>query len=143
MIPMAEKMVIDLVNLPEDEKVDITFELDPEKLNLEFDDFHYKSKLKLQGFLEKMSSALVFQGALKTKVEKICSRCLAEIEEDLAEPFDLAFDIKGKLEIDVTEDLRDVMILAHPLRFLCQEDCKGLCAGCGVNLNNESCQCPN
>ena len=26
-------------------------------------------------------------------------------------------------------------------RFLCQDDCKGLCPHCGVNLNHGSCNC--
>ncbi len=44
-------------------------------------------------------------------------------------------------EIDVDEILREQALLAIPLRTLCSEDCKGICAGCGVILNNETCCC--
>lgn len=44
-------------------------------------------------------------------------------------------------EIDVDEILREQAYLAFPLRNLCSEDCKGICAGCGVVLNNEACCC--
>jgi len=27
------------------------------------------------------------------------------------------------------------------MRILCREDCKGLCPGCGANLNIEPCRC--
>lgn len=33
------------------------------------------------------------------------------------------------------------LVLALPLRFICDEGCKGLCTGCGVNLNQEACRC--
>jgi uncharacterized protein len=45
-------------------------------------------------------------------------------------------------EIDITGDIRDTLLLAIPIKLLCNEDCRGLCAGCGANLNEESCRCP-
>ena len=36
---------------------------------------------------------------------------------------------------------REAVILELPMRFLCSEDCKGLCPGCGSNLNNGPCDC--
>ncbi|HNR50822.1 MAG: hypothetical protein BWZ01_01654 [Deltaproteobacteria bacterium ADurb.BinA179] len=33
------------------------------------------------------------------------------------------------------------LVLALPLRFICDERCKGLCPGCGANLNKEECRC--
>ncbi|MDM7934363.1 MAG: DUF177 domain-containing protein, partial [Methanothrix sp.] len=33
------------------------------------------------------------------------------------------------------------LVLALPLRFICTEGCRGLCSGCGVNLNRETCRC--
>ncbi len=44
-------------------------------------------------------------------------------------------------EIDVDEILREQAYLAFPLRTLCSEECKGICAGCGVVLNSEACCC--
>lgn len=37
----------------------------------------------------------------------------------------------------VTEDIW----LAIPARFLCKDDCKGLCPQCGADLNETSCNC--
>ncbi|MBI4466425.1 MAG: DUF177 domain-containing protein [Acidobacteria bacterium] len=31
--------------------------------------------------------------------------------------------------------------LALPMKVVCREDCRGLCPGCGVNLNRERCRC--
>ena len=44
-------------------------------------------------------------------------------------------------EVDVTELARDAFILDMDTKFLCSEDCKGLCPGCGADLNCESCRC--
>ena len=44
-------------------------------------------------------------------------------------------------EVDVEELARDAFILDMDTKFLCSEDCRGLCPGCGVNLNRESCRC--
>jgi len=44
-------------------------------------------------------------------------------------------------EIDLSETLRDNVLLELPMKPLCSEDCAGLCPGCGTNLNTGSCQC--
>ena len=43
--------------------------------------------------------------------------------------------------IDIGEILREQILLAVPLRNLCDDSCRGLCPECGANLNNESCTC--
>jgi uncharacterized protein len=37
--------------------------------------------------------------------------------------------------------IEEQVLLALPTRPLCREDCRGLCSGCGVNLNSEECAC--
>lgn len=46
---------------------------------------------------------------------------------------------KGQLDLE-TVVYTDVM-LALPAKFLCREDCKGLCSTCGTNLNEDTCSC--
>lgn len=138
---MSAKLIIDLDKLHEDETVELNSELDPKKLEVEFKDFRYKSPLKVHGLLEKMPEVLLFKGSVSATVEQLCSRCLEEIPSEIKEPFDFAFEIKGKTSLDVTDEVREIMIFSYPIKFLCKEECKGLCAGCGVNLNLEACKC--
>jgi uncharacterized protein len=42
---------------------------------------------------------------------------------------------------DVTDDVRQNVLLNLPMKRLCSELCKGLCSECGVNLNYEQCAC--
>lgn len=43
--------------------------------------------------------------------------------------------------LDVDELLRADILLELPIKFVCSEDCKGLCPQCGKNLNDGPCEC--
>ncbi|RUA15270.1 MAG: DUF177 domain-containing protein [Clostridia bacterium] len=91
-----------------------------------------------------------------------CSRCLElfeqpihiEIEEAFLPSVDLstgkaiepeetddALRIDKHHILDLTELLRQSILLALPLTPLCKSDCAGLCPECGANLNYERCTC--
>lgn len=44
--------------------------------------------------------------------------------------------------LSLDEMIREQVLLAVPMRPLCSEDCKGLCAVCGADLNKGACGCP-
>lgn len=44
-------------------------------------------------------------------------------------------------EIDLTPLAEEQILLALSSRPLCREDCRGLCASCGANLNQTQCDC--
>ncbi len=44
--------------------------------------------------------------------------------------------------VDLTDLVRQVLALNIPLRSLCRPDCRGICPGCGRNLNRSVCVCP-
>ena len=83
-----------------------------------------------------------------------CARCLKQLpsgyEVDVCELFygnghapatgEDAYSVKG-VEVDLEPMLRDAVALALPLHPLCDEDCKGLCARCGRDLNLNACDC--
>jgi len=66
-------------------------------------------------------------------------------EGDLSGSFDLeAVDVEpfdGK-RIDLEPIVREQVVLALPMDVVCREDCRGLCGGCGQNLNEVECGCP-
>ena len=87
-----------------------------------------------------------------------CSRCLEEVEipldfniqgfivqennytEDEYEEFD-AFIVEDYENVDLLEIIAQNLEFNMPHKVLCGEDCKGLCPGCGANLNKEDCRC--
>jgi uncharacterized protein len=47
----------------------------------------------------------------------------------------------GTTEIDVSGPVREALILALPLKPLCRDNCGGLCPICGINRNEQDCDC--
>lgn len=101
-------------------------------------------------------------GRVTGEVEIPCSRCLSPFRHGMDEPFELTYtervpgDQEAELEltaadmgmerlkndrIDLAEALQEQVIVALPMRPLCRRDCKGLCPGCGADLNTEPCTC--
>ena len=66
--------------------------------------------------------------SIKKKVKK------AEKSADSAKPASLE-------SVDLTEDIRESIILAFPHYPVCKPECKGLCPQCGENLNRQTCSC--
>jgi len=101
-------------------------------------------------------------GELSTGLDVACARCLEPVRQDIRRKFDLLYRPLGadagqdeqsvagaESEISyyqgqglLLEDvLREQILLAVPLKAICREDCKGLCAHCGANLNAGPCSC--
>lgn len=116
-------------------------EYNPKDLELEFVDLTYLQSVVMDGTAEKLRDTLTFRGHLTSRVEHTCARCLKPVEEAIDHPFEVVYDIRGKEEVDTVEDIRDMLILDHPIRFLCREECAGLCPRCGVDLNEGACRC--
>jgi len=104
---------------------------------------------------------LFFQGQLHSRVAGVCARCLATFEFThdpdfdfivvprqgiwAEEPLDDGGDehmmwYEGE-EVDLTPPLRERLLLTLPTLPLCRDDCRGLCARCGADLNAGACGC--
>jgi uncharacterized protein len=51
------------------------------------------------------------------------------------------FIVLDGMRLQLDELVSEDIYLALPSRFLCKEDCKGLCAFCGQDLNEGQCSC--
>ena len=81
-----------------------------------------------------------------------CSRCLEPVRIPVSADVDAVFDRRPDPEdpdlysfeastLELTDAVRDALLLELPLRVLCAEDCRGLCPVCGINLNKGTCTC--
>jgi uncharacterized protein len=97
--------------------------------------------------MENASGTIVVRGDVATTVSLTCDRCLTQwsqpLEVMVAEGLGVEGDEDGyELDGDVVDlepILRDALLLAIPLRPLCRDDCAGLCATCGGDLNTGAC----
>jgi len=55
------------------------------------------------------------------------------------EQVDVIYYVEERL--DVMPILTEQIILCMPMRYLCAEDCRGLCSQCGTNQNERPCSC--
>jgi uncharacterized protein len=55
---------------------------------------------------------------------------------------DTAFSITQNHQIDLTEALRQHLLLTVEMVPVCRPDCQGFCPTCGANLNEGPCDCP-
>ncbi len=135
-------MKIDISKLRDGEILELEHTYDPKELNLELYDLRYLTPLSLKGTLERVKNSLFLKGFLTTRIEVLCTRCLKAVRQQQKEPVDFYYLVKETDEfIETTDEIRGVMLLSYPSKFLCVETCKGLCPQCGVNLNTESCCC--
>ena len=92
---------------------------------------------------------------IATKVSVDCRRCISPFAVDVTTRLELLFAIGSEsLEqieaderyydgetLDISEDVRQGVILEMPVWHLCSEMCKGLCSHCGAELNLGACSC--
>ena len=94
------------------------------------------------------------RGQLRSQVQLECARCLETFSQPLDSHLETQFGsppIKpqgGPIfplgrngVLDLTEALREQVLLDLPMRPLCRPDCRGLCVNCGQDLNEGPCDC--
>ena len=86
---------------------------------------------------------LLARGQLEQDFEAVCSRCGADFDFTVTvSDFLASLETDEKTEfVDLTDELRQSIILALPTYPVCRADCRGLCPTCGKNLNEGPCTC--
>lgn len=102
--------------------------------------------------IDRAVSGTVFRLAFEARLEGPCVRCLAdavvplsidatEYQAEKPESDELRTPYLADDRLDLSAWARDAVALSLPEKILCRQDCAGLCAGCGANLNVEACRC--
>ena len=114
--------------------------------------------------VEREYDHLRLEGRVNTQVSLVCSRCLATFETPIDSNFTIYFrkgtpqnqgeeeeieldeqDLISATysgdEIDLTHEIEEQVAMEVPLKPLCNEECKGLCPVCGIDLNHNTCSC--
>ncbi len=116
--------------------------LEPSVIGLSADDIRALSPLLVKGSVSRVGDTVVAHTEVTSHYMMECARCLREVAIDREDEFDFDYRIEEGMEsIDLGEDIRQEVLMRMPLRVLCRQDCKGICLGCGVDLNVEQCKC--
>lgn len=85
---------------------------------------------------------LLVRGTLTLRSDCVCSRCGGDFAADFGvDDYCETFEVQGLETLDLTDSVRESIILALPSYPLCKEDCKGVCLRCGQDLNAGPCAC--
>ena len=118
----------------------------------------FPSPMKVRGDITNTAGYMRMNLSATLDYEAACARCLkpvsgsftfslektvaprevlSDLDEDRLDDYAIIDD--GFLDLDsrIVEQLE----VEFPIRFLCKEDCKGLCQKCGKNLNEGKCDC--
>ncbi|MBR1867109.1 MAG: DUF177 domain-containing protein [Clostridia bacterium] len=146
-------MVIDVKKLKFSGKDEQTFhfeeEFDDELITLP--DAKFSSPVSVTGTLTLGGNEVYAEGEIEYSVEGVCSRCAESAvfqkvitfdevysDSDDADPETYPF---AKGLVDLSEMVKEKIVLSMPFAFFCKDDCKGLCPVCGANLNFTKCKC--
>lgn len=112
--------------------------------------------------MRRVNQGLLVDGTVDLTLEFSCTRCLKDFEQPVHVNFeerfyptvdvltgaplpkieeDEVFPIDEHHQVDLTEAIRQNILVDLPMATLCQEDCAGLCPQCGHNLNLGPCEC--
>jgi uncharacterized protein len=130
------------------------FEDDIEKIDLTEPLF---GKYNTNVVLNKFDDQIILEASTTAGANFICDRCGTEFIqsviskykmiyllrsiEDAEEEINITYLSPDTHIIDLSNDVRDYMILSLPMKRLCNENCRGLCVKCGSDLNEKQCDC--
>jgi uncharacterized protein len=102
--------------------------------------------------MTRATTGMVFRLAFRASLHGPCVRCLGDAAVRIAvdateyqaqspDSDDVRTPYVDGDRLDLSAWARDAVALSLPEKILCREDCAGLCAGCGADLNLEPCTC--
>lgn len=142
--------------------LELEIDIRPETLDLIDEEFKFTGHVTGKVVFHSVGNDVLGHGALQAHIDTACVRCLNPAHVDLnakvdeiwmrnrpeEEDVDREFLADEPLtrsysgdEILLDEAFRELIMSELPERPLCQPECKGLCPGCGAELNKEPCHC--
>ena len=140
-----------IIHVPEASK---SFQFQMDLSGLEFYGEHLITRpVQIEGSVTNHAGALVLEGTASSLLDLACDRCGKEFSREKVvelnclmaseledEEHDEIYLLEGN-EADLGEVAGTAFILAMDTKNLCSDNCKGLCAKCGADLNNGPCGC--
>ncbi len=135
------------------QEIGFSFTVSSEDIEFNFDEWKLNGPIMIKGTAINTGTCFRLQGEINCSLKCICDRCLDDFittgnysfteeytkDELLAKTENMNY-FSGDI-INIGDLVRDTIILAQPVKYLCRPNCKGLCSVCGANLNKTECGC--
>ena len=133
--------------------------ISPADLDLEIPEISVSSPIYVELEIAKRRDTFVIEGWVRTSAVVECARCLDSFHQEIEETVALLVhrgavprvdDVDDEVKViaaeagtvDLSDEIRDAVLLSLPVKPLCSEECRGICPLCGQNLNREgTCGC--
>ena len=148
-------MKLDLKRFAQEPGAVLPFDLELDLSEMEWNGGRpFSHGIHVEGRVRNMAGAMLLNARLSGVLSLVCDRCAKPFEREKTVEYEtlLAFELAneesgdivlldkdGMLELD--ELMQEAFLLEMDTKNLCSEDCKGLCSGCGADLNREPCRC--
>ncbi len=112
-----------------------------------------KTPIRITGCIFNKGGLITLQLSMVVVFSAPCDRCGLPTDTEYTVTLEksLAPEIEGEdsdsilpvpnYRLDLSELVRDEVLLSLPMKHLCRPDCKGICVKCGKNLNSGDCGC--
>ena len=92
---------------------------------------------------ERLLGELLVRGTVSASFTSVCSRCGDPMTFPVEDKeFCVSVPIPAGIEfVDLTEELREAILIALPNYPVCSAECRGVCPRCGKRLGKSPCKC--
>lgn len=125
----------------------------------------FADKIRASLDITNCDTEIIIEGKINTLLILTCSRCLepfvynlsanlrlecrnlsrlhrpSEIEAEAKESDEIKYFVEEDNYLDITQEVKESVIVNLPMKPLCKPDCRGICPVCGKNRNYEDCSC--
>ncbi len=134
-------MKIEIAKIPESGMV-VEEDEPPQIMGVRLEGVEYNRPIHVRVSVNLVGKTLVVQGKLTTTAVLECNRCLKRFDCGVdVEDYLFSREVKFGETVDLTESIREDIIITLPMKWLCSPDCRGLCPVCGQDLNVLNCNC--
>ena len=105
-------------------------------------DLSFGEEVEYNLHVSSVSEGVLVAGTVSVDINTECGRCLCKytFRLNLNDVCHFYEEVQSD-NLDISDDIREDILIALPSKLLCDEECKGLCTHCGCNLNNKTCNC--
>jgi uncharacterized protein len=150
-------LTVDLSRLERQGRLRVEADLPPDFPLWEEGDVQLDGPLAVRLETSRAGRDLLVRGRLSGQVIINCRRCLEPVRQQIDDEVSFLFRAgidrltaereevyalpEGVREVDLTDAIREHLVLSVPRFVVCREECRGLCPRCGINLNDGTCTC--
>lgn len=125
-----------------DKVIEIEEEIPASSWELDSSDVVFVNSIHLKCKFSRVRDEILAETRVVTHRDIICSRCLQQIRQAVEQNFVKSYKDSELGEcLEINDDIREDILLNFPMQALCKKDCRGICSGCGVDLNHQKCGC--